>query len=185
MRRINVYEYQQPASNVGICNFHWWPNAYLLHTSAKPHIYSNYVPLSQVCCSESTDKSGGPISYKCYGSTVTTIKKAEDEHLTLAKYHLSRGHRRQWKLYFRYDDIWFEWMLHLPWTRTNFNWFINCHAGGVAVYKWNYFAYNTVSVQTELTATYQEKMSAMFHVGDIRVTQISFPDESKFNRFTI
>jgi exonuclease III len=59
------------------------------------------------------------------------------------------------------------------------------HTGGVAVYKRNDFAYATMPVHTELTASYQTKLRAMSHVGDIIVTQVSLPDESKFILATV
>jgi hypothetical protein len=51
---------------------------------------------------------------------------------------------------------------------------------GVAVYKRNAFTYAAMPLHIELTASYQTKLRAMSHVGDVIVTQVNLPDESKF-----
>lgn len=58
-------------------------------------------------------------------------------------------------------------------------------AGSVAVYKWNDFAYFTLSFLIELMASLQVKLSAMSHVENIVVTQINCPAESNFILTTI
>lgn len=52
-------------------------------------------------------------------------------------------------------------------------------AGGVPLHKSNAFAYTTISVQIELRAQHQAKLTAMSHLWIIIVTQINMTDESK------
>lgn len=71
----------------------------------------------------------------------------------------------------------FQLVHHLPYDHG---------AGGVRVYKRNDFTNTTISVQIELSASHQIKLSAMIHFGDIIVTnQCNFPDESKLIQATI